>query len=169
LSIEGRRRLVARCPTRPIAHVAAEIGISRACASKWINRWRRFGEAGLHDRSSAPHLSPTAIQDDDSVETVLEGPLMRYGAGSPSTRDHVRALLRTCQETGYSKSEEEVTPGTLGLSVPVLDPDGVSRAVCVTTDANSITVDRERVLIAELRHPVSTLARAVTEPAENGD
>lgn len=38
-------------PTRPIAHVAAEMGISRACPSKWVNRWRRFGEAGLQDRS----------------------------------------------------------------------------------------------------------------------
>jgi hypothetical protein len=29
--------------TRPIAHVAAEMGISRACASKWVNRHRQFG------------------------------------------------------------------------------------------------------------------------------
>jgi len=41
LLVEGRRRLVERCKTRPIAHVAAELGISRACASKWVNRWRR--------------------------------------------------------------------------------------------------------------------------------
>jgi transposase len=60
LSIEGRRRLIERCRTRPIAHVAAEMGISRACASKWVNRWRRFGEAGLRDRSSVPHHSPNA-------------------------------------------------------------------------------------------------------------
>jgi hypothetical protein len=31
LTVEGRRRLVERCRTRPIAHVAAEMGISRAC------------------------------------------------------------------------------------------------------------------------------------------
>ena len=60
LSIEGRRRLIARCQSRPIAHVAAEMGISRQCASKWVNRWRRFGEAGLADRSSVPHHQPTA-------------------------------------------------------------------------------------------------------------
>lgn len=60
LTIEGRRRLVERCRSRPIAHVAAEMGISRACASKWVNRWRRHGELGLLDRSSAPHHSPTA-------------------------------------------------------------------------------------------------------------
>lgn len=58
LSLEGRRRLVERCKTRPIAHVAAEVGISRACASKWVNRWRRHGDAGLRDRPSSPHRSP---------------------------------------------------------------------------------------------------------------
>lgn len=60
LNIEGRRRLVARCQTRPISHVAAEMGISRACASKWVNRWRRYGDAGLLDQPSVPHTSPTA-------------------------------------------------------------------------------------------------------------
>ena len=60
LSVEGRRRLVQRCRYRPIAHVAAEMGISRACASKWVNRWRRHGDLGLLDRSSTPHNSPNA-------------------------------------------------------------------------------------------------------------
>ncbi|PJJ06544.1 transposase [Streptomyces sp. 2333.5] len=64
LSVEGRRRLVERCENRPIAHVAAEMGISRACASKWVNRYRRCGDLGLHDRSSAPHRQPTAIGAD---------------------------------------------------------------------------------------------------------
>ncbi|WP_141124838.1 helix-turn-helix domain-containing protein, partial [Prescottella equi] len=64
LSIEGRRRLIERYRTRPIAHVAAEMGISRSCASKWVNRWRRYGEVGLHDRSSTPHTSPNATPPD---------------------------------------------------------------------------------------------------------
>jgi len=34
-SFEGRLRLVQRCQQRLISHVAAEMGISRACASKW--------------------------------------------------------------------------------------------------------------------------------------
>lgn len=71
LTIEGRRRLVQRCQTRPIAHVAAEMGISRACASKWVNRWRRHGEAGLQDRPSTPHGSPnpTPAWDIEKIET----------------------------------------------------------------------------------------------------
>jgi transposase len=60
LTVEGWRRLIERCRTRPIAHVAAEMGVSRACASKWVNRWRRHGGLGLPDRSSIPHNSPRA-------------------------------------------------------------------------------------------------------------
>lgn len=60
LSFEGRPRLVERCETRLIAHVAAQMGISRACASKWVNRWRQHGEDGLLDLPSTPHRSPNA-------------------------------------------------------------------------------------------------------------
>lgn len=63
LSIEGRRRLIERCRTRPVAHVAAEMGISRACAYKWVRRYREGGEQGLIDRPSTAHHHPTAIPD----------------------------------------------------------------------------------------------------------
>lgn len=71
LSVEGRRRLVERCKSRPIAHVAAEMGISRACASKWVNRWCRHGDAGPRGRSSAPRHSPTVAPADviEQIET----------------------------------------------------------------------------------------------------
>ena len=46
LTPEGGKRLVERCRTRPIAHVAAEMGISRATASKWVGRYRRYGALG---------------------------------------------------------------------------------------------------------------------------
>ena len=64
LSAEGRRRLVQRCQHRPIAHVAAEMGISRQCASKWVARYRQFGELGLTDRPSTPHHQPAATPAD---------------------------------------------------------------------------------------------------------
>jgi leucine-zipper of insertion element IS481 len=60
LSPEGHRRLVQRCQHRAIAHVAAEMGISRSCAAKWVNRYREYGELDLHDRSSTPHRQPSA-------------------------------------------------------------------------------------------------------------
>ena len=58
LTPAGRLRLVRRCQRRPIAHVAAEAGVSRQCLSKWVARYGRHGEDGLVDRSSAPHRHP---------------------------------------------------------------------------------------------------------------
>ncbi|MBT2877626.1 helix-turn-helix domain-containing protein [Streptomyces sp. McG5] len=49
LTVHGRRLLVQRVQAgRPVAHVAAEMGISRVTAHKWVRRWREEGEAGLH-------------------------------------------------------------------------------------------------------------------------
>ncbi|MGE7391840.1 IS481 family transposase, partial [Streptomyces sp. NPDC004126] len=59
LTVFGRRLLVERVLSgRPVAHVAAEMGISRATAHKWMRRWRSEGPAGLHDRSSQPRTTP---------------------------------------------------------------------------------------------------------------
>jgi transposase len=57
LTVHGRRIERVRSG-RPVAHVAAEMGISRATAHKWVGRWRAEGDAGLHDRSSRPHRTP---------------------------------------------------------------------------------------------------------------
>ncbi|MHC3470250.1 IS481 family transposase [Streptomyces sp. 7R007] len=59
LTVHGRRLLVERVRSgRPVAHVAAEMGISRPTAHKWIRRWRLEGESGLVDRSSRPRRTP---------------------------------------------------------------------------------------------------------------
>ncbi|MFF7690192.1 IS481 family transposase [Streptomyces syringium] len=59
LTVHGRRLLVegvrAGCP---VAHVAAEMGISRPTAHKWVRRWKTEGDAGLADRSGRPHTTP---------------------------------------------------------------------------------------------------------------
>lgn len=67
LTPEGRRILVGRIAGgRPVAHVAAEMGVSRTTAGRW---WRRFaaeGEAGLFDRPSrplcCPHRTPARVE-----------------------------------------------------------------------------------------------------------
>lgn len=60
LTPAGRKILVSRIDSgRPIAHVAAEMGISRATATKWWKRWLSEGDAGLLDRSSRPLRSPS--------------------------------------------------------------------------------------------------------------
>src|SRR3954469_24051766 len=73
LTPEGRRRLCERVDGgRPIAHVAAEAGISRRCLAKWYARWRAPGENGLLDHSSRPATSPARTAEDtaDLVEAL---------------------------------------------------------------------------------------------------
>lgn len=41
------------------AHIAAAMGVSRKCVKTWIDRYAAHGEAGLQDRSSRPHSSPS--------------------------------------------------------------------------------------------------------------
>ena len=61
LTVHGRRLLVDRVRQQgmPVAHVAKAMGISRQCAHRWVARFDAEGEAGLHDRSSRPHHTPT--------------------------------------------------------------------------------------------------------------
>jgi transposase InsO family protein len=72
LTPKGRATLIERIQTgRPVAHVAAEMGISRATAYKWWARFRREGWVGLQDRSSRPARCPH--QTPRVVERRIEG------------------------------------------------------------------------------------------------
>jgi len=57
LSWQGRRQLAERVVVEgwTVAAAAAAAGVSVRCARKWVGRYRVAGEAGLVDRSSAPH------------------------------------------------------------------------------------------------------------------
>ncbi|HEV2591981.1 MAG TPA: leucine zipper domain-containing protein [Gaiellaceae bacterium] len=57
LSWNGRRQLAVRVVEQgsSIAAAAEAFGVSVRCARKWVGRYRAAGEAGLVDRSSAPH------------------------------------------------------------------------------------------------------------------
>lgn len=60
LNFHGRCLLVSRVidDGRPVAHVAKELGVSRQCAHRWVNRFKVEGEVGLADRTSRPRRSP---------------------------------------------------------------------------------------------------------------
>jgi hypothetical protein len=68
LTFHGRCLLVRRVvfDRRPVAHVAAELGISRQCAHRWV---KRFADQGLDDRSSRPARCPrrTPAQTEERV------------------------------------------------------------------------------------------------------
>ncbi len=106
LSVFSRQLLVRRVQAGwAAAHVAEQLGISRATAYKWVRRYRTEGEAGLLDRTSRPHRSPRRLSD------ALEGKILaaraewRYGPdrlgpilGLPPSTVH-----RVLQRRGFSR------------------------------------------------------------------
>ncbi|WP_208751278.1 leucine zipper domain-containing protein, partial [Arthrobacter sp. PM3] len=61
LTPAGRSILVQRVlDGRPVAHAAKEMGVSRACAHRWLKRYVEHGWDGMEDRSSRPHSCPHA-------------------------------------------------------------------------------------------------------------
>lgn len=80
LTIFGRQLLVARVRAGwPAAHVAEQLGISRATAYKWVRRYRAEGEPGLRDRSSRPCRSPRRLSDAAEAEILAARARWRYG------------------------------------------------------------------------------------------
>ncbi|WP_432752924.1 IS481 family transposase [Streptomyces sp. JL2001] len=129
LTVFGRRLLVERVESgRPVAHVAAEMGISRATAHKWIRRWRAEGQAGLHDRSSRPHSTPHRtppaiearvcdLRRDRKLGPARIGPILGLPASTVHrilTRYHLHRLTWLDRPTGtVIRRYERDRPGEL--------------------------------------------------------
>jgi len=81
LSWTGRRRLCELVVDDgwTVAAAAASVGVSVRCARKWIGRYRREGEAGLRDRSSAPKRVANRTAD-DRVEAIIKLRCLRFTA-----------------------------------------------------------------------------------------
>jgi len=101
LTPTGRLTMVLRIESgRPVAHVAAEMGISRPTAYKWWHRWNDEGELGLVDRPSRPHSCPhrtspaMEAQIEELRRTLKLGPArIGYRLGVPTSTVH-RVLTR---------------------------------------------------------------------------
>ncbi len=110
----GRAR---RSGVKPVADFD-KASISRACASKWLNRWRRYGDAGLRDRPSTPHSSRSATPP----EVVLLIEAWRREKKWTATR-----ITHELGERGIRINRRTVTRYLTRLGIgrrEFLDPDG---------------------------------------------
>jgi transposase InsO family protein len=80
LTPAGRLIMVQRVQSgRPVAHVAAEMGISRTTAWRWWRRFRAEGPAGLVDRSSVAHSHPNRVAACQETRVRIVRELTRRG------------------------------------------------------------------------------------------
>ncbi len=144
LTPAGRLRLIDRCRTRPIAHVAAEAGISRQCLSKWVNRYQRLGESGVDDASSAPKACPNGT----SPQVIAEIERLR--------REHkfsARAITAELHRQGEQISQSTVGRWLVRLGISRLrdlDPSGASnrkpaRKIIARYPGHMIHIDVKKV------------------------
>ncbi|MCS0498040.1 IS481 family transposase [Protaetiibacter mangrovi] len=101
LSPFGRALIVERVAQgRPVAHVAAELGVSRQTAYRWVRRYRLGGSDALFDRSSRPRRSPnrTTHHREAAVlaarEQLRQGPLRIAAVTGVPARTVSRILVR---------------------------------------------------------------------------
>jgi transposase InsO family protein len=81
LSWSGRRRLCRLVVEDgwTVVAAAAAAGVSVRCARKWVGRYRLEGEAGLHDRSSAPRRVANRTGE-ERVEAIVKLRRLRFTA-----------------------------------------------------------------------------------------
>lgn len=80
LTPAGRLIMVQRIQSgRAVAHVAAEMGISRTAAWRWWRRFREFGPAGLVDRSSVARSHPSRTEPCRETRVRIMRHLTRRG------------------------------------------------------------------------------------------
>ena len=79
LSLKGRRELCLGVVERErtLVEAAEAAGVSVRCARKWVGRYRAEGEAGLRDRSSAPHRVPHRTSE-QRVEAIAALRRLRF-------------------------------------------------------------------------------------------
>ena len=94
LSLNGRRRMVRSVIEHEatISEAAQAAGVSDRTCSKWVARYRAEGEAGLLDRSSAPHHVHNRI--DETTVTALAA-LRRLRFTAPELADLIDMPVST--------------------------------------------------------------------------
>lgn len=154
LTVHGRRILVERVlGGRPVAHVAAEMGISRPTAHKWVRRWRAEGETVLVDRRS-----DTAVFAEDTTRLVD-----RYGGTTARDFDLIALsaeLFASRRRNGVYTSSEFVFP----LLAPLMEEQKVRR---LDSDTDFQAIARPRVFRAAPR-PGPPRRRAPPTAGERG-
>jgi len=94
LTFHGRLLIVERAEAGwKGAHIAAAMGVSRKTVGYWIARFRAEGPAGLRDRSSRPHRSPTR------TSAAVEAELIRLREAERLGRDELAARTGVAPRT----------------------------------------------------------------------
>ena len=146
LTVHGRRPLVGRIRLRgrPVAHLAAEMGVSRQCAHRWVKRFDAEGWAGPAAGSRRPGRIANRTPAAKEAAVLAERRQSRAG------RDEV------ARRTGVPARSVSVIPAR-HEQPPLADLDPVTGAVIRAPRATARRYERDRPDIAALTEQSSSI------------
>lgn len=113
------------------SHVAAAMGCSRSCVTRWVERFEAGGIEALQDRSSRPCHSPTRTPEETELEIVRLRVEDRLG------RDRIAQLVGASPRTVSRVLARRGAP-------PLAALDPMTREVIRTSKQTAIRYERER-------------------------
>lgn len=105
LTPRGREHLVKNIGSQGSRKAAEAAGVSTRTAARWKRRHQLEGVAGLHDRSSRPHRSPTRIGADKAarIEGLRRNQRLGYAQIAERVGVSKSTVGRVCVRAGLAK------------------------------------------------------------------
>lgn len=120
LSAYARRLIVHRVRVEgmPVAHVAKAMGVSHQCAHRWIARFDAEGDAGLEDRSSRPHRTPTRTSADVEQQVVALRQKLRVGPDRVAPQ-RLLGIRWRCNQSNHEQPRDHRNTETSHVDIPL--------------------------------------------------
>ncbi len=101
--------------------------------------------AGASNRVLLAHLPP------EQIEEILAGPLPRVTSRTITDPDRLRAELERVRRRGYAYSNGELTPGVVGIAVPILCAGQLMGALAVAGPSSRLPTRRVSGIVKQLK------------------
>jgi len=102
-----------------------------------------------------------AYLPDDVVEEILAGPLPRVTARTETDPGRLRADLARIRRRGFAYSVGELTPGIVGVAVPVRSGGQLLGALAVAGPASRLPASRVPPIVARLKRAAAEMTDAL--------
>ncbi|MFN3285573.1 MAG: IclR family transcriptional regulator [bacterium] len=101
--------------------------------------------AGASNRVLLAHLPP------EQIEEILAGPLPRVTPRTITDPNRLRAELERVRRLGYAYSNGELTPGVVGIAVPILCAGQLMGALAVAGPSTRLRTRRVSGIVKQLK------------------
>lgn len=109
--------------------------------------------AGASNKVLLAHLPP------EMVEEILAGPLPRVTPRTTTDPGRLRAELDRIRRRGYAYSKGELTPGVVGVAVPILYSGQLLGALAVAGPASRLPATRVPTVVRQLKAAAADVLR----------